>query len=161
MHWCIHDELKQKCYWITKSKYYSKVHNLSSWKTMEFNALLLQELITGYFIRFYLQGRARFGTIKEHYFRAFCGLGRDRNKQELATTANTLGKYRLFNSLDCSTVCNHHLVTCIQIDGLEQERRNSSALAMELRLSCTNPSISCRVLKGVVLSEAIMDNMAS
>ena len=26
------------------------------------------------------------------------------------------------------------------IDGLEQERRNSSALAMELRRSCTNPS---------------------
>ena len=25
-------------------------------------------------------------------------------------------------------------------DGLVQERRNSSALAMELRLSCTNPS---------------------
>ena len=28
----------------------------------------------------------------------------------------------------------------IQIDGLVQERRNSSALAMELRLSCTIPS---------------------
>ena len=27
------------------------------------------------------------------------------------------------------------------IDVLVQERRNSSALAMELRLSCTNPSI--------------------
>ena len=27
------------------------------------------------------------------------------------------------------------------IDGLMHERRNSSALAMELRLSCTNPSI--------------------
>ena len=27
------------------------------------------------------------------------------------------------------------------IDVLMQERRNSSALAMELRLSCTNPSI--------------------
>ena len=27
------------------------------------------------------------------------------------------------------------------IDGLVQERRNSSALAMELRLSYTNPSI--------------------
>ena len=27
------------------------------------------------------------------------------------------------------------------IDGLVQERRNSSALAMELHLSCTNPSI--------------------
>ena len=30
------------------------------------------------------------------------------------------------------------------MDMLVQERRNSSALAMELRLSCTNPSI-CRV----------------
>ena len=28
----------------------------------------------------------------------------------------------------------------LQIDGLMQERRNSSALAMELRLSCINPS---------------------
>ena len=27
------------------------------------------------------------------------------------------------------------------IGGLVQERRNSSALAMELRLSCTNPSM--------------------
>ena len=30
----------------------------------------------------------------------------------------------------------------VDIGGLVQERRNSSALAMELRLSCTNPSIS-------------------
>ena len=30
----------------------------------------------------------------------------------------------------------------LQIDGLMQERRNPSALAMELRLSCTNPSQS-------------------
>ena len=29
------------------------------------------------------------------------------------------------------------------IDGLVQERRNSSALAMELRLYCTNPLIKC------------------
>ena len=27
------------------------------------------------------------------------------------------------------------------VDGLVQETRNSSALAMELRLSCTNPSL--------------------
>ena len=33
---------------------------------------------------------------------------------------------------------------CIDIDGLVQERRNSSALAIELRLSCTNPSIWMR-----------------
>ena len=30
----------------------------------------------------------------------------------------------------------------IQIEGLAQERRNSSALAMELCLSCTNPWIN-------------------
>ena len=32
-------------------------------------------------------------------------------------------------------------------DGLVQERRNSSALAMELRLSCTDPSIACGFLR--------------
>ena len=32
------------------------------------------------------------------------------------------------------------------IDGLVQERRNSSALAIELRLSCTNPLIyECKI----------------
>ena len=31
----------------------------------------------------------------------------------------------------------------IYIDGLVQERRNSIANALELRLSCTNPSICC------------------
>ena len=35
----------------------------------------------------------------------------------------------------------------IDINRLVQERRNSSALAMELRLSCTNPSIwTCVIL---------------
>ena len=29
----------------------------------------------------------------------------------------------------------------VHIDGLVQERRNSSALAIELRLTCTNPSL--------------------
>ena len=33
------------------------------------------------------------------------------------------------------------LLVVFHMDGLVQERRNSSALAMELRLSCTNPSI--------------------
>ena len=36
--------------------------------------------------------------------------------------------------------CRWH-VRCIFFDGLMQERCNSSALAMELRLSCSNPSI--------------------
>ena len=45
-------------------------------------------------------------------------------------------------------VSNDTLVECfwgapspVHIDGLVQERRNSSALAMKLRLSCSNPSI--------------------
>ena len=37
---------------------------------------------------------------------------------------------------------SHHL-SSLYLDGLVQERRNSSALAMELRLSCIKPSISC------------------
>ena len=35
----------------------------------------------------------------------------------------------------------------LHIDGLVQDRRNSSALAMEVRLSCTNPSIYLVILK--------------
>ena len=44
------------------------------------------------------------------------------------------------------TSCEIHIMLCWihfekhKINGLEQERRNSSALAMELCLSCTNPS---------------------
>ena len=34
-----------------------------------------------------------------------------------------------------------HYGVYMYIDGLVQERRNSSALAMELHLSCTNPLI--------------------
>ena len=33
------------------------------------------------------------------------------------------------------------IIYSIYINGLVRKRRNSSALAMELRLSCTNPSI--------------------
>ena len=36
---------------------------------------------------------------------------------------------------------NWHCCSLHYFDGLVQQRRNSSALAMELRLSCTNPSI--------------------
>ena len=37
-------------------------------------------------------------------------------------------------------------ITVFYIDGLEQERRNSSALAMELRLSCNYPLICDNML---------------
>ena len=36
------------------------------------------------------------------------------------------------------------------IDGLVQERRNSSALALELRLSCTDPSIYGLLVKDIL-----------
>ena len=42
------------------------------------------------------------------------------------------------HDLGCDSSWNN---TRYDIDGLVQERRNSSALAMELRLSCTDPSI--------------------
>ena len=42
------------------------------------------------------------------------------------------------HDLGCDSSWNN---TRYDIDGLVQERRNSSALAMELRLSCTNPSV--------------------
>ena len=35
-----------------------------------------------------------------------------------------------------------HVTQAAHIDGLMQERRNSIAKALELRLSCTQPSIS-------------------
>ena len=38
-----------------------------------------------------------------------------------------------------TVVCTVCLAMLCEIDGLVQERRNSSTLAMELRLSCTNP----------------------
>ena len=41
-------------------------------------------------------------------------------------------------------VCMYPCVKiCFDIDGLVQGKRNSSALAMELRLSCTDPLIWC------------------
>ena len=42
--------------------------------------------------------------------------------------------------------CNHKKTGHVFIDGLAQKRRNSSALAMNLRLSCINPSIWCAIL---------------
>ena len=44
-----------------------------------------------------------------------------------------------------------HLSLPYCIDGLVQERRNSSALAMELRLSCTNSSICNNVVWKIML----------
>ena len=45
------------------------------------------------------------------------------------------------------------------IDGLVQERRNSIALAMGLRIPCTNPSIYCIIfaIDGFVLPRFIVE----
>ena len=46
-------------------------------------------------------------------------------------------KYTIFNEI---TIRSHFYI--IKIDGLMQERRNSIANALELCLSCINPSIT-------------------
>ena len=62
----------------------------------------------------------------------------------IASTAQSLGTFES----DCNYVSinSNWRKSSLQkqvhdIDGLVQKRRNSSALAVELRLSCTNPSI--------------------
>ena len=45
------------------------------------------------------------------------------------------------HSDSCNPYTGECLVSRLYIDGLVQERRNSSSLAMELHLSCINPSI--------------------
>ena len=48
--------------------------------------------------------------------------------------------------------CGYAPTDFTHIDGLVQKRRNSSALAMELRLSCTKPSI-CLWLTSLALGQ--------
>ena len=57
-------------------------------------------------------------------------------------------------SLSIWILVNPVLISTDNIDGLAQERRNSSALAMELRLSCTNASICsvwCLSISGCIM----------
>ena len=61
------------------------------------------------------------------------GGGGGYSKEELQVLRYVLGI--IFSSFERGLALKHY-----QIDGLVQERRNSSALAMELLLSCTNPS---------------------
>ena len=42
--------------------------------------------------------------------------------------------------IQVSCIAKSSVLTVKEIDGLAQERRNSIANALELRLSCTNPS---------------------
>ena len=50
---------------------------------------------------------------------------------------------KLQRNLNTNATTFFHENVSENIDGLVQERRNSIASALELRLSCTNPSISC------------------
>ena len=48
------------------------------------------------------------------------------------------------------------MLLCIHMtytDGLVQEKRNSGALAMELRLSCTNPSICIMCIHNITFHD--------
>ena len=59
------------------------------------------------------------------------------------STSILLSQYTFEHTMSL-TIEMHVYEACYRswhIDGLVQERRNSSALAMELRLCCTNPSI--------------------
>ena len=47
----------------------------------------------------------------------------------------------------CMSVLWDIVYTLPHFDGLVQDTRNSSALAMELRLPCINPLISSQILK--------------
>ena len=47
----------------------------------------------------------------------------------------------------------HHKNVRYDLDGLVQERCNSSAIAMELRLSCTKPSIYMKWQEAIIESQ--------
>ena len=69
-------------------------------------------------------------------------------------TANlVLWKLSVFT--DPAQLIRHH------INGLVQERRNPSALAVELRLSCTNPSICSVFQVGSLLQEILASRLAT
>ena len=59
--------------------------------------------------------------------------------ESLTCPRRVLVSFRELNSM--IWISKNYRLEIFHIDGLVQERRNSSALAMELRLSCTNPSI--------------------
>ena len=81
------------------------------------------------------------------YVMAQCGTG-DYFTNQLEVSADRRGP------LELRMGTSHYLITTTNdeaihfrlytVDGLVQERRNSGALAMELRLSCINPSMLWR-----------------
>ena len=76
------------------------------------------------------------------YFVLMCyskGVSKDNFSMNNKLSTSWLKQHLIMNVLKrCSNGCNEGFQQ--HIDGLVQERRNSGALAMELRLSCTNPS---------------------
>ena len=56
-------------------------------------------------------------------------------------TLNTMGKYSSWIHFWVLNIANQNKTRVLYIDGLVQGRRNSTVLAMELGLSCLNPSI--------------------
>ena len=60
----------------------------------------------------------------------------------VSTTASI--SHKKITQFCCALFCCGYIISSwwIHVDGLVQERHNSGALAMELSLSCTNPSIS-------------------
>ena len=62
-------------------------------------------------------------------------------KYEECTCLKVQIRHYLCDSLFAALLSINTRLQQYHSDGLVQERRNSSALAMELRLSCTNPSI--------------------
>ena len=64
--------------------------------------------------------------------------------QQIATILNARMRHSVFGSVKWSVFEQVFLQVLSFVDRLVQERRNSSALAMELRLSCTNPSHCAR-----------------
>ena len=64
--------------------------------------------------------------------------------QQIATILNARMRHSVFGSVKWRVFEQVFLQVHSFVDRLVQERRNSSALAMELRLSCTNPSHCAR-----------------
>ena len=62
-------------------------------------------------------------------------------QHEIRTTSMEKREYKYKGIWHIHSITVHFQITCLHIDGLEQEKRKSVALAMELRLSCTNPLI--------------------
>ena len=84
------------------------------------------------------------------HFQYFCStMG---TKDLTWTLVEVMAWYRLLSHMYQAPSHNQNQCWSRYIDGLVQERHNSSASAMELRFSCTNPSI-CRHMVSLACNE--------